>query len=211
MCIRDRITPRNLSEQPNNQPFSHILFAGAARTDKGFLHVIALLEHMSQKQFSIPVVIQTSPDHYGKYDDKTRDGFRRMQKMNYPALRTCPQVLDSRSYRELFHGAISLQLYSRQDFTDRISGVTLDALSAGSPVVTLSGTWIARVVAEFTAGIVLDSPEPDQVLGAISAILGQFDTYQQNALRAGRELQQRHNAGHLMRELTAQNLQVASL
>jgi hypothetical protein len=172
--------------------------------DKGFGSVVDLLEWMSLKQLAIPMVIQTSPDHYGKYDDRTREEFKRLQKVNYPALRTCPQVLDSQSYSELFQGAICLQLYSQQDFADRISGVTLDALSAGSPVITLPGTWMARVVAEFDAGIVVESSAPDHVYNAITVVMGQFDIYRDNALKAGRELQLRHNAGHLLHRLTAE-------
>ncbi len=204
------ITPRNSGGPPDTRAFSHLLFAGAARMDKGFNSIVDLVERMSAEQRTIPIVIQTSPDHYGKYDDKIRGGFTRLHAATYPALRTCPQVLDSRSYNELFQGAICLQLYSQQDFADRISGVTLDALSAGSPVITLSGTWMARVVTEFNAGIVLDSPAPVQVLGAITTLLERFETYQQNALKAGRELQLRHAAGHLLHELTAQERPVVN-
>jgi glycosyltransferase involved in cell wall biosynthesis len=200
------ITPRNYEGPlPPARSFSHLLFAGAARTDKGFTYIVDLVERMALDQRTIPMVIQTSPDHYGKYDEQTRADFERLQQANYPSLRTCPRVLDSGSYDELFQGAICLQLYSQQDFSDRISGVTLDALSAGCPVITLSGTWMARVVAEFNAGIVLDSPDTDQVLGAITALMGQFETYRQNAWKAGRELQLRHNAGHLIHELTTEN------
>ena len=199
------ITPPNSEDSQNTKTFSHLLFAGAARTDKGFGYIVDLVERMSLEQRTVPLVIQTSPGHYGKYDEQIREDFKRLQQADYPALRTCPDVLDSRSYDELFHGAICLQLYSQQDFADRISGVTLDALSAGCPVITLSGTWIARVVSEFNAGIVLDSPAPEQVISAITALLGQFETYQNNAVKAGRELQLRHNAGHLLDELTVKN------
>lgn len=199
------ITPRTSAGPLPARTFSHLLFAGAARTDKGFSSVVDLVERMAVEHRTIPMVIQTSPDHYGKYDEQTREDFQRLHKADYPALRTCPQALDSRAYDELFEGAICLQLYSQQDFADRISGVTLDALSAGCPVVTLSGTWIARVVSEFNAGIVLDSPHPEQVICAIIALLGQFETYQNNAVKAGRELQLRHNAGHLLDVLTVKN------
>ena len=44
----------------------------------------------------------------------------------------------------MFDGAIVLQPYCREDFEDQISGVTLDAFSAGAPVIATAGTWMAR-------------------------------------------------------------------
>jgi len=62
-------------------------------------------------------------------------------------------------YSALFRGRSGLQLYSRSDFADRISGVTLDALSHGSPIVTLPRDWMA-LVDEFGAGRWRKNPRP---------------------------------------------------
>ena len=68
------------------------------------------------------------------------------------------RTLTGDAYSAMFRGAICLQPYSRQDFADRVSGVTLDAFVAGAPVVALSGTWIARMVQRFKAGEVIEEP-----------------------------------------------------
>ena len=44
------------------------------------------------------------------------------------------------TYAKQFDGAICIQIYDRSDFADRISGVTLDAFMAGSPIMTTAGT-----------------------------------------------------------------------
>lgn len=198
------ITPREIHDSPaEDQGFRHLLFAGAARQDKGFSTVVDLVELLALKGAQIPVTLQTSAEHYDKLDESTRRDLVRLDVCRYPYLRRYAETLTQADYLGLFAGGICLQLYSRRDFADRISGVTLDALSAGCPVITMSGTWIARTVAEFDAGLVLDAPDPERVLSAVTTLLEQYPTYRHNALKAGRELQLRHNAGYLMHELTA--------
>jgi hypothetical protein len=183
--------------------FSHVLFAGAARHDKGFSDVVTFVELLAATGRCIPVSLQTSAQNYDKIDEATSTGLSRLERLDYPHLRRYADTLEQGDYRALFNGAICLQLYSRQDFADRISGVTLDALSMGSPVVTLAGTWIARVVSEFDAGLVLESPAPEAVLAAVTRIMANYEQYCRHALEAGRELQKRNSAAVLFRELMA--------
>ncbi len=198
------ITPREAdSATLIPQGFRHILFAGAARQDKGFSEVVDLVAQLERTGEKIPVTLQVSADHYSKYDERTRKDITRLDSCGYPYLIKISETLQHSDYRELFLGAICLQLYSQQDFADRISGVTLDALNAGSPVVTLAETWIARIVAEFEAGVVIASPEPEAVLAALKHIREHYDFYRNNAVRAGSELQRRNSAEYLYKELTA--------
>lgn len=198
------ITPLDPGEVPTEYPaFRHLLYAGAARRDKGFSEVVDFVTLLARTGQHIPVSLQTSSDHYAKFDDMTMRDLARLEAIAYPYLERHAETLQQAEYRKLFRGAICLQLYSRQDFADRISGVTLDALSAGSPVVALSGTWIGRVVAEFDAGAVIESSAPDVVLDAVERVRGRYEYYHGNARVAGRELQKRNSAGHLFQELTA--------
>jgi glycosyltransferase involved in cell wall biosynthesis len=190
-----------LSAQPRD--FSHVLFAGAARQDKGFGNVVDFVELLASTGRDIPVRLQTSAQHYDKMDEVASAGLSRLEHFRYPHLKRYAETLQHSDYVALFDGAICLQLYSQKDFADRISGVTLDALSMGSPIVTLAETWIARVVSEFDAGLVLESPDPDAVLGAVTRIISDYGHYRSRALEAGRELQKRNSAEFLLRELMA--------
>lgn len=185
------------------QDFSHVLFAGAARYDKGFKDVVAFVELLSETGSIIPVRMQTSTQHYAKTDEVTIASLARLKQVAYMHLKLNAETLQHEDYHALFIGAICLQLYSQQDFADRISGVTLDALSMGSPIITLSGTWIARVVTEFNAGLVIDSPTPVKVLNAVTLIMSDYGQYHNRALDAGRELQKRNSAAVLFHELIA--------
>jgi glycosyltransferase involved in cell wall biosynthesis len=112
-----------------------------------------------------------------------------------------PDSRGGEEYREMFDGAIVLQPYAREDFADRVSGVTLDAFSAGAPVIATAGTWMARVVQRFDAGRTLEGMSPQEILDAVDAVRGDYGRYRRNALDAGRALQEEHSGGHLLEAL----------
>src|SRR5450631_3066176 len=107
------------------QGFRHVVFAGAARCDKGFSDVVAFVELLAATGRNIPVSMQTSAQHYDKMDEDTSVSLARLEWLGYPHLKRYSDTLKHADYYALFSGAICLQLYSQQDFADRISGVTL--------------------------------------------------------------------------------------
>lgn len=150
----------------------------------------------------VPVVMQASADHYDRFDPETKADLIRLQSTRYHALRVVRETLDPLVYSDLFHGAICLQPYRREDFADRISGVTLDALSAGCPVVATAGTWMAGVVRRFDAGREVNDLSPESLLAAVDGIRSEYGRYQKNAARAGKTLQEENSGRHLLSVLS---------
>jgi len=187
--------------QAGHARFTGVLYAGAARQDKGISHVVNLVEHLSKLKLEIPVKMQISPDHRGKYDAATSTDIDRLDSIAYPALLLFPETLDAEEYANLFAGSICIQLYNAQDFADRVSGVALDALSAGCPIVTTAGTWIARMVQRFDAGLVVDDTTPNKVLLAVQAIIADYSRYNEKAYKAGQVLQQENSADILFKSV----------
>jgi hypothetical protein len=201
-----RIVPYPISEQTQNNKEKHsdftgLLYAGAARQDKGISNVVDLVEYMSELGLQIPFRLQNSPDYRGKYDAITKAEIQRLEKIQYPYLRLFPETLKPDEYSDLFVGAICIQLYSAALFSDRISGVTLDALSAGTPIVTTAETWIARMVERFDAGIIIDNINPEKTLSAIQEIIAEYPRYSKNAYTAGLILKQENSAEFLFNTL----------
>jgi hypothetical protein len=183
--------------------FRHLLFAGAARQDKGFAQVVDLVAHLKAEGQILPVAMQISAEHFGKCDAATQADIHRLMGLNYPHLQVAEDTLDGAAYARQFAGAICLQFYDRHDFSDRVSGVTLDALRAGSPVLTSAGTWMARMVQRFGAGLVLEDCTPVAVLAAIHTVLTDFQGFQARAREAGRILATENSAAALYRALLA--------
>jgi len=182
--------------------FRRVLYAGAARSDKGFSFVVDYMGRLAETGADIPVLLQVSGDHHQRYDEGTREGLARLKRIVYPHLSIAPDTVPQSEYLEQFRGAVCLQPYDPEDFRDRVSGVTLDALTAGAPVVVSPGTWMARTVERFDAGRVLSDRSPGAMDAAIRAVIAEYPRFHRNALLAGDVLQRENGADHLFRALT---------
>jgi len=198
-----RLVPYPLLATPHSmanvsREFTHLLYAGAARQDKGFSHVVDLVELLAKRQPNIPVELQTSARHYDKYDAATKMAMSRLESIHYSRLTVHRETLTERDYQKLFEGAICLQLYNPADFADRISGVTLDALSSGCPIVATAGTWSARMVQRFQAGAVMEGTDPQKLLQTIQGIIANYRHFSDNAFSGGQVLRTENSAENLI-------------
>ena len=201
-----RVVPYPASPEPVEAAgaggvFRHVLFAGAARRDKGFPAVVDLVRLLSDAGSGIPMVVQASPEHYGKFDDGIPAELDRLAKASSARLTIVPETLGAAEYRAMFDGAIVLQPYSRDDFADRISGVTLDAFSAGAPVIATAGTWMARAALRFGAGVAIEDLSPASILSAVEGVRAEYPRFRRNALEAGSALRKEHDARRLLEVL----------
>lgn len=173
--------------------FKNLLFAGAARKDKGFPEIASLVKYLAQNNESIPITLQISANHSGKYDTATQQALTQLEQISYSNLTLYRNSLSQREYQNLFTDAVCLQLYNNDFYADKFSGVTLDALFAGCPIITTNNTWIANTVTRFNAGIVITNTNPDTVFTAIKTIIADFATFQENAINAGKTLRIEHD------------------
>jgi len=165
--------------------FRHLLSAGAARADKGFTKIVDLVELLASTGSTLPIAVQTSGDHYGRYDERTLADIERLRRTHYAGLTMISDTLDGPRYAGLFPGAVCLQPYEPAEYADKMSAVTFDALRAGAPIVTLAGTTMARIVEQSGAGIVIGDAGPEALLRAAQAAVAQFAQLQDKALAAG--------------------------
>jgi len=169
----------------NAVPFRQLLYAGAARQDKGFRVVVDLVQLLAARNEDIPIAVQISADHYGKYDAATRDDIARLKALRYPPLKLIAETPSPEDYAATFPGSICLQPYDRSDFRDRVSGVTLDALAHACPVIATAGTWTADLAGLFDAGIALPEPDAESLYDAVRTVRADYARYQAGAFAAG--------------------------
>jgi glycosyltransferase involved in cell wall biosynthesis len=202
-----RIAPYPLTPHPlpRTVPFTHVLCAGAARQDKGIAAVVDFVAHLSASGSNLPIIVQTSPDHQHRYDSKTMDDLARLRRIGYPYLMIRPETLSKEDYTALYAGAVCLQPYRREDFGDRVSGITLDALSLGTPVITTAGTWMGRLVERFGAGVTVKNFSPASLQVAVETVRMQYGVYAGHARAGGAALRVEHSGEHLMKIFSEKN------
>jgi len=191
-------------DQPQEQTlsgFQHLLFAGAARMDKGFSRIADLVDDLAHSQSTWPFWIQTSATHQAKHGTDILACIEQLKRSNYPQLTLLSETLSPQDYRALFVGSISIQPYAEADFQDRVSGVTLDALTAGCPVVVTANTWLGRIVLEHNAGVTTSDLSPHGLRRAIEEIVNDYDAFSRRAFQAGLILQNQHSTAAMMQTI----------
>ncbi len=167
----DELNKKNVPE------FRHLLYAGAAREDKGFPFVVALLEALAKRRALPPAVIQVNGEKSVDPGPDMSEPIARLRALakHNPQIRIVEEPLGSADYQSLFNGAIVLQLYDPVEFRNRVSGVTLDALAAGAVPVACRGTWSAGLLEKQGAGAVLEDRQPtESALALIEQLQHQF-------------------------------------
>jgi glycosyltransferase involved in cell wall biosynthesis len=192
--------PRNilLTQDDEVQPFSHLVVAGAARSDKGFDKIVDLVEDFARSRVAWPIVVQASASHHDKHTPEILGQIDRLEGAGYAHLTLKKTTLTPADYQALFPGGISVQPYSEGVFQDRVSGVTLDALSAGCPVIVTANTWLARTISQYQAGVATNDLSPAGLQLAIEQVLSDYSGYARRAASAGRELHSQHSARAMM-------------
>jgi len=178
--------------------FDHLLVAGGARVDKGFDCNVELAELMAQRGLDWPLTIQVSREERHRDDAALTQWIERLRACKLPRLTLREDTPSPADYRRLFDGAVVLQPYRPGAFADRVSGVTLDALAAGAPVIATDHTWMARLVQRFDAGVVLQERTPQALVAAIERVLADHAAYAQRALQAAAQVRAEHSARPLI-------------
>ena len=192
---------------PMRTPFRHLLMAGAARINKGLDVVAELAEILAREQGSTdrawPLLVQVSPKHIDRHGSREDATVARLLAAKYSGLVADPSAPDRSAYADRFRGALVLAPYERAKFANGVSGVVLDALLHGAPVVATEGTWAGDVVARFDAGIAIRERTGAQLSTAVARILARWDRYAQNAAVASEALAREHDPRGLARVIAA--------
>lgn len=173
--------------------FEKVIYAGAARADKGFPELVEFVEYVASQSMTLPLSIQVSSPHSGRHDEKSKAALQRLKQLSLPNLTLYQHTLNKEAYQALFHHAICLLIYDPQSYRTKFSGVALDAFYAGCPVIAVAETWAGDVTQRFQAGVVIADRQPKTIDQAIQTIREQYAFYQQNAKRAGGALQREHD------------------
>ena len=125
---------------------------------------------MESKKINLPFEIQISTPNSNRYDQETILAINKLEKLSKENIILHKKTLEQSEYQELFANSICLLIYDNNNYNDKFSGVVLDAFYVGSPIITVTKTWMGHTVNRFKAGIVLNNTAPEDILQAINTI-----------------------------------------
>ncbi|HEX5773900.1 MAG TPA: glycosyltransferase, partial [Geomobilimonas sp.] len=190
-------------QPPEPAPFARLLMAGAARMNKGLDLIAGLANNWAREGRSIPLFVQVSTKHAARHGRREVAFVQSLLTSGYGGLVTDDHAPDREGYTARFRGALVLAPYERERFADAVSGVVLDALLQGAPVIATRGTWPGVQVERFGAGVTIEERTPEALSAAIDQVLGDWDSYAARACEAARVLAGEHDPRRLLALVSA--------
>ncbi len=144
-----------------------IFLPGPSRHEKGTDRLIEACHHLSESdQQRIEVTLQWS-DAFGLPDGSVLDPNNLSNDGSGVRFRLLRQPLTSAEYRqELCRADVIVLPYRRETYFARISGVAVEAMLLGKPLLYTSNTWVATIAEQFELGLAMD----DNATGVASAL-----------------------------------------
>ena len=112
------------------------------------------------------------------------------------------QPLDSAQYDALLASTDCMVLpYRRSSYFARISGVAVEAVTGGIPVISTSDTWTADLVATSGAGLAVDDGDAAGLAAAMAGLAGDYPRWRGEAEAARAGAQAAHSGGEFLEKL----------
>ncbi|MGX9962814.1 glycosyltransferase [Roseomonas sp. F4] len=188
---------------PDPSPDRPLTFAslGNARGEKGFAEILTVARRLAalpgtgQGLHFLLQANDPSPDVAAALRD-----FRAHPTANVTLL---DNALDHAGYEALLAGAdVVLAPYRREVYEDRTSGVALEAVATGRPLICTRGTWLSDLLERHGAGQHIPDSDVEALQAAILAVRGDWPALAAAAARGAESCRAIHNADALIHMTT---------
>lgn len=186
------------AETPLPVTFRQVMMAGIARLNKGLDLIVALARRWRSQRRSIPLFVQISKKHVVRHGHREDSLVKELIESGYEGLIVDEEAPDRDEYVKRFRGALVLAPYERERFAEAVSGIVLDALLHGAPVIATQGTWAGWQVERFSAGVTIKERTPEALATAIDKVLSDWTVHSEHACEAARHLAHEHDPRHLL-------------
>lgn len=132
-----------------NRPLK-VLYIGDARAEKGYHHIPRIVEDLWERYVEPGKVTFHIQSNFNIPDGEPRAVVARGQLEHLArqlpgAITLITEPLTSEQYRDLLlSGDINLLCYDPNNYYARSSGILVESLSAGMPVIVPAGTWLSQ-------------------------------------------------------------------
>ncbi|MFC3175200.1 glycosyltransferase [Novosphingobium bradum] len=201
-----RIAPFPNEERPAKGPDENLVFSclGPARFEKGIDLLQGAIKACLAKGLKRPVRFVIQWNH--PIADAAGAPY-----LPDPALVADPRVdfiteaLDTAAYDAAIAATDCMVLpYRRNAYYARISGVAVEAATAGIPMLYTTDTWMADLVEQVGAGIGAEDGDMAALASAITAMVENYDAYHAKAMDRRSAAQDAHSGGAFLDKLWGQ-------
>jgi len=159
-----------------------VLFPSGMSWEKGFAESVAAAKMLSMQPGSVEEIVIRAfvrPNSPAKLVELAET-----IEQNVRCKRSSDVMTDSQFADFMKSGDIVVLPYSAPDFAERTSGLLIDALMSGQPVVVCQGTWLASIVSKYDFGISVAPNNAEEICKAVRKIAAEMRLYRDLARRA---------------------------
>ncbi len=171
-----------------------VLFPGGVRQEKGFdITADFIKKHAKNVSKSFDFIVRAFV-----FKNTPRNMKLLADDLAHTECEFISNELTNEEFSDLLKSSDIIVLpYKAPAFSERTSGLLIDAMYLGKPVIVLSDTWLADIVEEYENGIVLTNYKNDGLLDALTKISENLEMYQ---LHFSRSAYFRNNSWHKLTE-----------
>lgn len=153
-----------------------VLFPGNPREGKGYASTLAAVERLAADS-TLRVTVRYYPQ---PGDPHAAEVERLSARAEFVG-----GNLDNEQFLSLFRRSdVSVLPYEPSSFANRTSGLLIDSIYHGVPVVAVRGTWLGAFVDRHRCGIGIDDATPEQIEQAVHLIAADYDAFVRRARSA---------------------------
>ena len=177
---------------------TRLLVAGAARRNKG-IHLIAdLADRYASERPETPMLVQSTGKRAGRHGAAEHAPLEQLERCGWQGLQLDASAPNRDEYARRFEGALVLTPYDPVHFRDNVSGIALDALLHGAPIIATSGTWQARLIERFGCGVCMKAWDVESLRTSIQQAVIRWNDISKAAHHAAVELAAEHDPRHVV-------------
>lgn len=172
-----------------------------AQTQKGFHLIAALAERLTDRMRAgtLELIARFAPQPI----NVGRQAYRQAEAIRRAGGVLIEENLSDDEYATMVGAAhVAIVPYSLTAFRTRTSGVVLDAIAAGKPVIAVRGSWAGDLIERNDVGTTFDDESVDSLELAIERVIGDLTRYTSCAEAARQRLVAEHRPERLVAFLT---------
>lgn len=185
-----------LDKEENN--LIHLVYLGDARTEKGYLYLPQIIEQLWAEYFATNKVKITIQSNFNIDNGEIGILATRLKLEQYPEkqVKIIKKAMKAEEYYQLLASAdVVIIPYNTNSYYYRTSGVLIESLAVGKPVIVPANSWLATQVDETRAGIY---QQPEDISKIIIKVISNLQQYQNNAQAFSWNWRQKHSPNYLI-------------